>query len=85
MSVFSRRVDGSGGVYTNAYGNARDGFNSPSRYTHKHQQLTPNPYRKREVEYADYTGQRLRNAPEKAGINPIPTSKYGGYLPGTKL
>lgn len=85
MSVFSRRLDRAGGVYTNAYGNARDGFNSPSKYAHKNQQLTPNPYRRRETDQGDLTGQRYRSNAVKAGTDAIGTSKYGGYVPGTKL
>ena len=84
MSVFSRKGVRPGGQYTNTYGNKRDGFNSPSRYSHKFREMTPNPYRRRAKDLGTYTGQR-----QKTGsllTNEIgSTSKYGGYTPGTQL
>jgi Dullard-like phosphatase family protein len=83
MSVFSRRGVRATGPYTNTYGNERDGFNSPSRYSHKHREMTPNPYRKREVDLGKYTGQRQRNT--VGGTSAFGASRYGGYTPGTQL
>jgi len=61
MSVFSRRGLRTSGPYTNAYGNKRDGLNSPSRFSHKHRELAPNPYRKRETDTSSFSVQRQRN------------------------
>jgi hypothetical protein len=58
MSIFSRRGVRRNSPYTNTYGNEREGFNSPSRYSHKHREMTPNPYRRKNNDLGTYTGQR---------------------------
>lgn len=57
-------------VYTNKYGNKRDGYTSPSRYTHKHIN-DPEDFQDSD----NMSDSRI--IPEKSG--------YGGYLHGTKL
>jgi hypothetical protein len=45
--------------------------------------MTPNPYRKKEVDLGSYTASRQRAA--GYGVNGMSKCKYGGYLPGTQL
>lgn len=86
MSVFSRNgYNQTRGAYTNMYGNQRDGFNSPSRYPHKHRDLTPNPYKRKEIDQGTYTASRQRSTIANPISGANPKCKYGGYLPGTQL
>lgn len=79
MSVFSRRGDRTAGVYTNAYGNKREGFNSPSRYSHKYRDVSPiNQNKKSSI---DTTNQVSKIFGSQSTIR----SKYTSYAPGTKL
>ena len=86
MSVFSRRgVVPSGGAYTNAYIKNSDVFNSPSRYTHKQRDLTPNPYKRKDIDLGTYTGQRNKNQINHPIAQLGKNCKYGGYASGTRL
>lgn len=85
MSIFSRRRANRNTPYTNRYGNEREGFNSPSRYSHKHRDITPNPYtRIMNEDLGTYTSQRQRTV-GRVGTESLTQSKYGGYVPGTQL
>lgn len=87
LSIFSRRGVRRATPYTNSYGNEREGFNSPSRYSHKPREAKPTsrPFISKENEFSgSHAGQTLRQL-ERLGARGPTNSRYGGYTPGTQL